>query len=97
MNTLTTDSQMRDILDNDIATILAICRGEREYRIKYTGFGMERHGCCEICGKRCDLSYVQQWRKVNSASKGWSCRSYGHAECLQFLDYASAPIVHDCY
>lgn len=60
------------------------------YRIKSTGFGENRYGKCERCGKPCNLHYKQQRQKAESNSKNWDTFGFGHIECLKNGNWANA-------
>ena len=65
--------------------------GERRYRLSRTGYGSDRYGPCDICGKRADSVYYQReerlyWNPIfwRYSWTGEGCEDHmGHRECLE--------------
>ena len=66
---------------------------EYKYRIKNTGYGQERYGNCERCGKPCPFCYKQQRQKLDSTSNNWENFGYGHVDCLRNGNWANAKVI----
>ena len=64
----------------------------RAFRLKRTGFGSDRYGDCEICGKRMDSAYTLTRLQRKSLSTGKESIEYkditfGHKDCLSSKTY----------
>ena len=67
-----------------------VIKGDYKYKLSRTGYGSDRYGVCDICGKWADSIYIQSEMKRywNPIDQRWSwtyegCKTHiGHKECL---------------